>query len=185
MASAIPPPYVPFTPSSSSLLDVPRLGAPRPFSSSPASSIPVFVLVFCYITFLSVSVFFGFFYSFGDLLCTDFATLRPLLGFFRAPTMTSFYRALLCMGSTYMRSVFFSVFLFTCIQFYCFFFSLHFICYLLVIMLWPRWFDWILFDPDLCVVDVYVTLAFRSMRKNGPDFCVVDECVSQLNCRRG
>jgi hypothetical protein len=60
------------------------------------------------------------------------------------------------------------------------FFSLYFICYLLVIMLWPRWFDWILFDPDLCVVDVYFTLAFGSRKKNGPDFYVVDECVPGL-----
>jgi hypothetical protein len=65
------------------------------------------------------------------------------------------------------------------------FFSLYFICYLLVIMLWPRWFDWIPFDPDLCVVDVYVTLAFEPMRKNGSDFYVIDECVSWLNCRGG
>jgi hypothetical protein len=58
-------------------------------------------------------------------------------------------------------------------------------CYLLVIMLYPRWFDWIPFDPDLCVVDVYVTLAFGLRRKNDPDFYVVDECVSWLNCRGG
>jgi hypothetical protein len=63
------------------------------------------------------------------------------------------------------------------------FFSLYFICYLLVIMFWPQWFDWIPFDHDLCVVDVYVTLAFESRKKNGPDFYVVDECVSWLNCR--
>ena len=50
--------------------------------------------------------------------------------------------------------------------------------FLLVIMLSPRWFGWIPFGPDLCVVNVYVTLAFRSMRKIDPDFCVVDECVS-------
>jgi hypothetical protein len=52
-------------------------------------------------------------------------------------------------------------------------------------MLWPRWFDWIPFDPDLCVMDVNVTLAFESMRKNSLDFYVVDECVSWLNCRGG
>ena len=72
--------------------------------------------------------------------------------------------------------------LFLCISFclysvLLFFFSLYFVCYLLVIMLWPRWFDWIPF-LDLCVVDVYVTLAFRLRKKNSPDFCVVDECVS-------
>jgi hypothetical protein len=50
--------------------------------------------------------------------------------------------------------------------------------FLLVIMLSPRWFDWILFGPDLCVIDVYVTLAFESRRKIGPDFCVMDKCVS-------
>jgi hypothetical protein len=66
-----------------------------------------------------------------------------------------------------------------------FFFFQYFICYLLVIMLWSRWFDWISFNPNLCVVDVYVALAFRSMRKNGPDFYAVDECVSYLNCQGG
>jgi hypothetical protein len=65
------------------------------------------------------------------------------------------------------------------------FFSLYFVCYLLIIILWPRWFDWIPFDPDLCVVDMYVTLSFGSRRKNGLDFCVVDECISWLNCRGG
>jgi hypothetical protein len=50
--------------------------------------------------------------------------------------------------------------------------------FLLVIMLLPRWFGWIFFGPDLCVVDVYVTLASGLRRKIGLDFCVVDECVS-------
>jgi hypothetical protein len=50
--------------------------------------------------------------------------------------------------------------------------------FLLVIMLSPRWFGWIPFGLDLCIVDVYVTLAFESRMKIGPDFCVVDECVS-------
>jgi hypothetical protein len=58
------------------------------------------------------------------------------------------------------------------------FFFPYFICYLLVIMLWPRLFNWIPFDPDLCVVDVYVTMAFGSRRKNDPDLYVMDECVS-------
>jgi hypothetical protein len=37
---------------------------------------------------------------------------------------------------------------------------------------------WIPFGPDLCVVDMYVTLAFGSRRKIGLDFYVVDKCVS-------
>jgi hypothetical protein len=52
------------------------------------------------------------------------------------------------------------------------------IVFLLVIMLSPRWFGWIPFGPDLCVMDVCVTLAFGSRRKIDPDFCVVDECIS-------
>jgi hypothetical protein len=115
MASAIPPPHVPFVSGSSSLLDVPRLGAPRPFSSS----IPVFVLVFCYITFLFVYVFFA---VSANLLRTGFAALRPLLGLFRAPTATSFHRTLLCTWSTYTWSVSFPVFLFACINFATFLF---------------------------------------------------------------
>jgi hypothetical protein len=182
MASTIPPPHVPFAPGSSSLFDVLRPGAPHPFSSSPASSIPVFVLVFCCITFFLFLCFLGFFVVFADLLCVGFTVLRSLLGFFRTLTATSFHLALLCMGSAYTRSVSFPVFLFACIQFCCLFFSLYFVCYLIVIILWPRLFDWIPFDLDLYVVDVYVTLAFGSKRKNGPDFCVMDECVSWLNC---
>jgi hypothetical protein len=50
--------------------------------------------------------------------------------------------------------------------------------FLLVIMLSPRWFGWIPFGPDLCVMDVYVTLAFGLRRNIDPDFCDVDECVS-------
>jgi hypothetical protein len=50
--------------------------------------------------------------------------------------------------------------------------------FLLVIMLSPRWFGWISFDPNLCVVDVDVTLTFESRMKIGPDFCVVNKCVS-------
>jgi hypothetical protein len=52
---------------------------------------------------------------------------------------------------------------------------MHFICYLLVIMLWPRWFFWIPFDPDLYVVDVYVILAFELRRK------MVQTFVSLMN----
>jgi hypothetical protein len=50
--------------------------------------------------------------------------------------------------------------------------------FVLIIMLLPHWFDWIPFGPDLCVVDMYVTLAFGSRRKIAPDFYVVDKCVS-------
>jgi hypothetical protein len=52
---------------------------------------------------------------FANLLRAGFAVLRPLLGFFRAPTATSFHRALLCTGSAYTRSVSFHLFLFPCI----------------------------------------------------------------------
>jgi hypothetical protein len=61
MAEAIPPPHVPLTPDSSSLLDVPRPGAPVPFSH-PCLLHSSFCLVFCCITFLSVSVFFWVFF---------------------------------------------------------------------------------------------------------------------------
>jgi hypothetical protein len=117
MAEAIPPPNVSFALDSSSLLDVPRPDTPHPFSSSPASSIPVFVLVFCRITFMSISMsfFWVFFAVSADFLRAGFTSLYPLLGFFRAPTATSFHRTFLCMGSTYTRSVYFSVFLFACI----------------------------------------------------------------------
>jgi hypothetical protein len=116
----------PFVLGSSSLLDVPRPGAPRPFSSSPVSSVLVFVLVFCCITFLFVSVFFC---SFCRSSPRQFRCFYPLLGFFRTPTATSFHRALLCTGSANSRSVSFPVFLFACIQLY--FFSFHCISFVI------------------------------------------------------
>jgi hypothetical protein len=181
MASAIPTPHVPFALGSSSLLDIPRPGAPHPFFSSLLHP------GFCFGVLLSYFFvcFCGFFFVvFVDLLRASFAALRPLLGFFHSLAATSFHCALLCTGSTYMQSVFFRV-SFCLYSVLLLFFSLYFVCYLFVIMLWPRWFDWIPFDPDMWVVDVYVTLAFESMRKNGLDFCVIDECVSWLNCRGG
>jgi hypothetical protein len=174
-----PSSHIAFASGSSSLFDIPRPGAPVPSPHPPPP--PSRFLFWC--IFLSVSVFLSFFAVSADLLRAGFIALCPLLCFFRTPTATSFHHALLCMGSTYTRSISFPVFLFACIQLCCFFFSLYFICYLLVIMFWPRWFDWIPFDLDLCVMDVYVTLAFGSRRKNGTDFYVVDKCVSWLNCR--
>jgi hypothetical protein len=159
--------------------------SPIPFPLPPLPSSGFCFGVLLYYFFSLFLCFLGFFVVSIDLLNASFAALRPLLGFFRAPTAMSFHHALLCTGSTYTRSVSFHVFLFACIQFCCFFFSLYFVCYLLVIMLWPRWFNWIPFDADLCVVDMYVTLAFESMRKNGSDLCVVNECISWLNCRGG
>jgi hypothetical protein len=120
MASTIPPPHVPFAPGSSSLLNVPRLGAPRPFSSSLASSISVLFWCFTELLFCLFMCFLSFFAVSADLLRAGFAAFRPLLSFFRAPTATSFHRALLCTGSTYTRSVSFPVFLFACIQLCCF-----------------------------------------------------------------
>jgi hypothetical protein len=75
MAFAIPPPHVLFAPGSSSLFDVPRPGAPVPFPH-PRLLHPDFVLVFCYITFLSIYVFFEFFCSF----------CRSSLRWFRCPS---------------------------------------------------------------------------------------------------
>jgi hypothetical protein len=120
MADTIPPPHIPFTPVSSSLLDVPRPGAPIPFPLPlPPPSRYLFwcfvVLLFClFLCFLS------FFALSADLLCTSFVALRPLLGFFRAPTAMNFHCAILCTGLTYTQLVSFIVFLFACIQFCCF-----------------------------------------------------------------
>jgi hypothetical protein len=177
MVEAIPPPHVPFASDSSSLLDVPRPGASVPFPHLPP--LPSRFLFWCFdvLLFCLFLYFLSFFAISANLLRASFAALNPLLSFFRAPTATNFHRALLCTRNVH------AIGFFPCISFCLYsiillFFSLYFICYLLVIMLWPRWFDWIPFDLDLCVVDVYVTLAFGYRRKNGPDFYVVDECVS-------
>jgi hypothetical protein len=140
MASAIPPPHVPFAPGSSSLLDVPRPGAPRPFSSSPASSIPVFVLVFCCITFLSVYVFFVFFFFF--FFCSFY---RSSPRWFRCPPsiaglLSRPHRDELPLCSSLYGVNVHAIGFFPCISFCLFsvmllFFSLYFVCYLLVIIM--------------------------------------------------
>jgi hypothetical protein len=95
MASTIPPPYVPFAPGSSSLLDVPRPSAPVHFLHPPPP--PSRFLFWCFAVLL-FCLFLSFFAVSADLLRASFAALRPLLSFFRAPTATSFHRALLCTG---------------------------------------------------------------------------------------
>jgi hypothetical protein len=74
-------------------------------------------------------------YVFANLLRAGFDALHPLLGFFRAPTETSFHRSLLCTRSAYTRSVSFPVFFFCLYSVMLLFFFLYFVCYLLVIML--------------------------------------------------
>jgi hypothetical protein len=142
MASTIPPPHVPLAPGSSSLLDAPRPGAPVPFPHpSPSPSRFLFGVLLYYFSvcffeffFVSFCVSLSFFTVSADLLRASFATLRPLLSFFRAPTATSFHRALLCTGSTYTRSVSFSVFFLLVFSYVAFLFPI-FHYYLLVIML--------------------------------------------------
>jgi hypothetical protein len=116
MASTIPPPHVPFAPGSSSLLDVPRPGAPVPFPHLPPPPFRFLFWCFDVLLFCLFLCFLSFFAIFANLLYASFAALHPLLSFFRAPTATNFHRALLCTRSTYTRSVSFPVFLFACIQ---------------------------------------------------------------------
>jgi hypothetical protein len=98
-----------------------------------------FVLVFYCITFLFVSVFYVFFEFFCIFLPIFSAPVslpfRPLLGFFRAPTVTSFHRALLCTRVNVHAIDFFPCISFSLYSIMLLFFSLYFICYLLVIML--------------------------------------------------
>jgi hypothetical protein len=99
---------------------------------------PDFVLVFCYITFLSISVFFEFFYSF----------CRSSLRWFRCPPsipellLHPHHDELPSCSSLYGVNVH-AIGFFPCIYFCLYsvmllFFSLYFFCYLLVIMLWPH-----------------------------------------------
>jgi hypothetical protein len=110
MASAIPPPHVPFAPGSSSLLDVPRLGALVPFPHSRLLHPGFLFWCFAILFFCLFLCFLSFFAVFVDLLRASFVAPRPLLSFFRTPTATSFHRALLCTGLTYTRSFFFLYF---------------------------------------------------------------------------
>jgi hypothetical protein len=135
--------------------------------------------------FLSVSVFFEFFCSFCRSSPRRFRCPPSIAELLSRPHRDELPPCSSLYGVNVHAIGFFPCISFCLYSVMLLFFSLYFICYLLVIMLWPRWFDWIPFDPDLCVVDVYVTLAFGSRRKNGPDFYVVDECVSWLNCRGG
>jgi hypothetical protein len=131
MASTIPLPHAHFVPGSSSLLDVPRPGAPVPFPHLPPPSSRFLFWCFAVLLFCLFLCFLSFFAVSADLLRTSFATLHPLLSFFRAPTATSFHSALLCTGSTYTRLIYFLVFLFAYIQLCCFSFP----CILFVICL--------------------------------------------------
>jgi hypothetical protein len=126
MASTIPPPHVSLAPGSSSLLDVPKPGAPVPFPHPlPPPSRFLFGVLLYYFS-VCFCVFLFFFVVSVDLLRASFAALRPLLSFFRVPTATSFHRALFCTGSTYTRSVSFPVF-FCLYSVMLLFFSLYFI----------------------------------------------------------
>jgi hypothetical protein len=151
-------------------------------------SLFLFCFPLCFFFFL-FSLFFGFgfslycsfsvcfcvfyFCSSTNLLRVNFATLHLLPGFIpHPPRRTS--NAPVSGRGLLERDRFFPVFSF----FLYLFFPCISVVFLLVIMLSPRWFDWIPFGPDLCVVDMYVTLAFGSRRKIASDFYVVDECVS-------
>jgi hypothetical protein len=116
MTSTIPPPYVPFAPGSSSLLNVHRPGAPIPFPHPPPPPSQFLFWCFVVLLFYLFLYFLSFFVVSTDLLRAGFAVLRPLLSFFCTPTATSFHRALLCTRSTYTQSVYFPIFLFACIQ---------------------------------------------------------------------
>jgi hypothetical protein len=115
---------------------------------------------------------------------------QPSIHWFRAylaspPCRASFVpyrcRSPMCAQSAFLLVVF-PLYRFVAL-FY--FLVLFYFLLLLVIMLWPLWFIWISFGPDLYVVDVHDTLAFGLMRKNGLDCCVVDECVSWLSNQEG
>jgi hypothetical protein len=185
MASTILLPHVPLAPGSSSLLDVPRPSAPVPFPHPPPPPSRFLFWCFAVLLFCLFLCFLSFFCSFCRSSPRRFRCPPSIAKLLSRPHCDELPPC----SSLYRVNVH-AIGFFPCISFCLYsvillFFSLYFICYLLVIMLWPQWFDWIPFDPDLCVVDVYVTLAFGSRRKNGPDFYVVDECVSWLNCRGG
>jgi hypothetical protein len=120
MASTIPPPHLPFTPGSNSLLDVPRPSVSVPFPHPPPLPSQFLFWCFAVLLFYMFLCFLSFFAVYANLLRAGFVALRPLLSFFRAPTATSFHRALICIGSTYTRSISFPVFLFAYIQLCCF-----------------------------------------------------------------
>ena len=137
MASTIPPPHILFVPSSSSLLDVPRPDALHPFSSSLASSILVFVLVFCCITFLSISVFFGvfFFFSFCRSSPRRFRCPPSIAGLFSRPHHDELPPCSSLYGVNVHTIGFFPCISFCLYSIMLFLFSLYFVCYFLVIML--------------------------------------------------
>jgi hypothetical protein len=137
MASTIPPPHISFAPSFSSLLDVLRLGAPRPFYSSPASFISIFCFGVLLITFMFVFVFYEFFGSFCRSSPRRFRCLPSIAELLSHP-----HRDELPPYSFLYEVNVHAIGFFPCISFCLYsvtllFFSLHFICYLLVIMLWP------------------------------------------------
>jgi hypothetical protein len=153
----------------------------------------LFPIVFCFCLF-SLFFCFGFsLYCYFSVcfVCVLFLQLcrSPSCQFHHPPPIARLYSApprnefqtYLSVVKVYLNVIgfpcilFFLVFVFPCIS----------VVFFLVIMLLPRWFDWIPFGLDLCVVDMYVTLAFELKRKIGPDFYVVDECISYFNCQGG
>jgi hypothetical protein len=87
------------------------------------------VLLYCFSAYLCVIL--GFFAVSTDLIRAGFAALRPLHGFFRAPTATSFHYALLCTGhhtSDWFLSLYFFLRIFSFAAFLFPIFCLLFAC---------------------------------------------------------
>jgi hypothetical protein len=141
MASTIPPPHVPFAPDSSSLLDVPRPGAPVPFPHLPPP--PSRFLFWCFdvLLFCLFLYFLSFFCNFCQSSPCQFRCSLSIAELLSRPHRNELPPC----SSLYEVNVH-AIGFFPCISFCLYsimllFFSLYFICYLLVIMLWPRWFD--------------------------------------------
>jgi hypothetical protein len=139
MASTIPPPHVPFAPIL--VVYLMSLDPVPPSLFLTPSSIPIFVLVFCRITFLSVSVFFEFFCSFcrssPHRFCCPSSIAELLLRPHRdeLPPCSSLYGV-----NVHVIGFFLCIFFLLVFSYVAFLFPV-FHCYLLIIMLWPRWFD--------------------------------------------
>jgi hypothetical protein len=132
-------PHVPLAPGSNSLLDVPKPSAPRPFYFSLASFIPILFLLFYCITFRSVSVFFFFFFgSFYRSSPCRFRCLPSIAWLFSCPYHDELPPCFSLYGVNALAIGFFPYISFCLYSVLLLFFSLYFVCYLLVIMILPR-----------------------------------------------
>jgi hypothetical protein len=137
MASAIPPPHVPFASGSSSLLEVPRPGALVPSPHPPPTTSRFLFWCFAVFFFCLFLCFLSFFCSFCRSSPRRFRCPPSIAELLSRPHRDELPPCSSLYGVNVHAIGFFPCISFCLYSVMLLFFSLYFICYLLVIMLWP------------------------------------------------